>query len=303
MKTNKIITIILKHFLFSVVIAINLTGCNKERKNGVIHPTAENIIDKKSINKFINKTNLINHELSNYFNKENTIKIGSDDKNKEDFFGEIVDLEIDNNHYIWIADSQNSQIKIFDMDKNLIASFGSIGDGPNEFRNLVGIEIIGDSLLTAQLEGKIKVFRFNFDNKQETFKFIDQYNVHPIDDFCHTKNHIFITGVHTNKSSIENSNYIHRINNQGKIDLSFGELYKSKNWLVSLELSRGSIECSPDSDLVLSNVGDFPYVYAFNESGQRIWVDQIEPFQPSKILAGYRGTIPYIQYENQDIIE
>jgi len=300
MRAIKIKTKSLMDFLFIAVIVFNLTGCIKEGKNDVVHPTAQNIIDKGSINTFIDKTNLIHHAFSNYFDKINTTVIGTNDKDKKDFFGEIIDLEIDNKHNIWIVDSQNSQIKIFDMNKNFISAFGSIGDGPNEFRNIVGIEIIGDSLLTAEGLGKIKIFKFNFENKQETFKLIDQYTVHSIDDFCHTKNYIFISGVHTNGASIENGNYIHRINNQGKIDLSFGELYKSKNWLVSLQLSRGSIECNPDNNLILSNIEHAPYIHAFNESGKKTWIDQIKPFQHVRILSGYRGTLPYIQFQNQE---
>ncbi len=286
------------YYLFFILIFFNLNGCKRENKNNVSHPTKENIIDRKSITKFIKKTNLFDHSLSKFFKKDNAITIGSNEKNKPDLFGEIIDIEIDKKNNIWILDSQSSKIKIFSMDKNLVSDFGQVGDGPNEFRNIVGIEIIGDSLLTAEMGGRIKIFKFDFQNKQEQFKFIDQYTIpFGIDDFCHTKNHLFLSGVHTNKSVIENNYYIHRLDNKGQIDISFGEVYKSKNWVVSLQLSRASIECSPDNDIVLSTIDSFPYIHAFNESGQKIWIDQIEPFQQGEILSGYKGKHPYISFE------
>ena len=66
------------------------------------------------------------------------LRIGALDGESPELFGDVRALAADRNGTIYIADSQAAEIRVFDSRGNFLRRFGDRGEGPGEFRLLLG---------------------------------------------------------------------------------------------------------------------------------------------------------------------
>jgi len=83
---------------------------------------------------------------------------------EDDFFHQPSDIEIDQQQsLIYIADSGNNRIVVFDFKGKFIKTIGRMGQGPGEFAKPTGLEIFKDSCLAVA----------DFDNRR--IQILDKY--------------------------------------------------------------------------------------------------------------------------------
>ena len=69
-------------------------------------------------------------------------------------------VAVDDQGYIFVADSGNNRIQIFTSDGNFLRSFGNWGSGSGEFKGLEGVAIssYGNILVCDRENHRIQVF-------------------------------------------------------------------------------------------------------------------------------------------------
>ncbi len=73
------------------------------------------------------------------------LTIGSEDEGP-DAFGSVTSVLLDDSGYVYVADRQAQQIQVFGLDGEYRRTIGRLGSGPGEFRDLVSIAWVGDTL-------------------------------------------------------------------------------------------------------------------------------------------------------------
>lgn len=71
-----------------------------------------------------------------------------------------VDIEVDTDGRLWLADYENGQIRVFASDGTPVDSAGAVGTGPGEFQGLSGLAIGLDGSIYATDEQNSRVQRF-----------------------------------------------------------------------------------------------------------------------------------------------
>lgn len=73
------------------------------------------------------------------------VTVGSEDEGP-DAFGNVTSVLLDDSGYVYVADRQAQQIQVFGLDGAYRRTIGRQGSGPGEFRDLVSIAWVGDTL-------------------------------------------------------------------------------------------------------------------------------------------------------------
>jgi hypothetical protein len=74
------------------------------------------------------------------------VRIGVLEGTGPDVFGQVRSVVADGESNIYVADGQAREIRVFDPEGRILRTIGREGAGPGEFRNLVGIAWVGESL-------------------------------------------------------------------------------------------------------------------------------------------------------------
>ncbi len=90
------------------------------------------------------------------------VSIGPDsvaDEGGPDEFGGVSAVALGPNGDVFVADSRNSEIRVFGLDGEHRRTFGREGEGPGEFRSVYSLAWVGDRLLTFDPQlGRIGAF-------------------------------------------------------------------------------------------------------------------------------------------------
>lgn len=83
-----------------------------------------------------------------------------------DFFNEPSDIEVDpHRSLIYIADSGNNRVLVFDFQGKFLKIIGTKGQGPAEFSNPTGLDILEDGALAVADVGNTRIQIFDKDGK------------------------------------------------------------------------------------------------------------------------------------------
>jgi len=77
----------------------------------------------------------------------------------EYLFGQVVGVAVAENGITYVADATGSSVRAYDPDGRYLTTIGSEGDGPGEFRYLLGLDINAEGELTARGAFRLSVFR------------------------------------------------------------------------------------------------------------------------------------------------
>lgn len=101
---------------------------------------------------------------------ESGLEIGTVDGAPEFQFGLISAVSVGPGGGVHVADSQTSEIRVFDDSGAYLRTLGGEGEGPGEFRYLDGLRVSSDGTVTARDSQLMRVTRFSPDGEViETF--------------------------------------------------------------------------------------------------------------------------------------
>jgi hypothetical protein len=84
--------------------------------------------------------------------------IGQADGAAEHLFGQVVGVAVDEAGVIYVADAFGSSVRAYDASGAYLSTVGSEGDGPGEFRYLLGLDLDPDGHLLVRGAPRISVF-------------------------------------------------------------------------------------------------------------------------------------------------
>ena len=189
--------------------------------------------------------------------------IGSE-KNQKIMFYHIEKLDIDRNGSVYVCDSGNNRIPIFNNSGRLIRIFGREGGGPGEFREPNDIVITDSSVYVSELKNaRIQVFERNLRYYglfavAPTFSFDIAAN----DSYIYVPNHIDMK-----KKSI----MVFEAKKPFRFVRSFLDLRKpakGENYTV-MTLNSFTLDCDTRGNVYVVRC-PFPFLYIFDPNGKKL---------------------------------
>jgi len=275
-------------FLFAFLM---LSCGNAGESNRIIHPTEENLNPEFGITNVIDMrdTLISDHAavtdiLNRVRNSKTLFTIGKDEGEEFEMFGQISDVHIDENSNIYISDSQDTGIYIYDSNGFHLQTFGRKGRGPGELVNADRIITSSRKLLALDLFFDLKSYRFesgeySYDSTLET-------GLIP-SSFCISGDELFLQSMPIGEQLLTerpNSITVFRIENYETALRSFGSYYQSESLLAVQSMSAGAIACGQKSDQIFHYKRLLNLVYSYDKSGEISWITRLDNFQFMRIL-------------------
>lgn len=294
----------LKNFgflLFVIILFAGTCSCNYKESNGsigvgeIIHPTGDNIPDESLLSAMITKND--NKENSDEFLELKTrlsstkeiLDIGKLEGEKYEMFG-VVEKVLIYRENIYVLDSRINEIKVFNSNGEYLQTIGQSGRGPGEFGAAEDMFIDNNNGSLFVLDRYMKVEIFNFSDSLDGFEytnslFLESYAL----SFCPLDSMIIVPDITRSKQDLFSV-----YNKGGMLKTSFGDMYKSNNPLVRVNLSRGLVLCSEEEGVIISAFFNFPFLHAYSDGGDLLWVSKIDSFDIRRIVERDQGnTIAY----------
>jgi hypothetical protein len=140
-------------FIFSLIVFMILSACSKKPENA----TRVEIIDGI---KYIHNTEIPLHPNKTVVFEEDLSIGGEDDEGNIILFRPMRFL-VDQNENIYITDSQDQVIKVFDPDGRYMRTIGAKGEGPGEFSFISYQTFLPDGRLLVMDSRSIRISLFN----------------------------------------------------------------------------------------------------------------------------------------------
>lgn len=121
----------------SFLIILLVLGCTSKQEQ--VLPTS--LLSIKKLNAYTNEVDRYS-KFSISFKKE----IEYSDLKNNVVSGTPGDIAVDSSGRVYIADLQKKEINVFDINGNLITTFGRKGVGPGEFNGIKSLQVFGNSL-------------------------------------------------------------------------------------------------------------------------------------------------------------
>jgi WD40 repeat protein len=269
-----------------------LVNCSNERdSNRIIHPTEENLNPEFGITNIINKRDTLFSNnvpvpdiLKRIRNEKTLFTIGKKEGEEYEMFGQISAVHIDENSNIYISDSQDTDIYIYDSNGNHQQTLGRKGRGPGELVN-------ADRIITSN--GKIFALDLFFDLKSYRFengKYVYDSNLETgliPRSFCISGNELFLQSMPIREQLLTkkpNSITVFRIENYEASLRSFGSHYQSDSPLAVQSMSEGVLACGQKSDQIFQYNRLLNLVYSYDKTGELSWITRLENFQFMRIM-------------------
>lgn len=207
-------------------------------------------------------------------------------------FGSIADVGIDSDGMIYVLDDRLSSVRVFSPSGKFRYSLGRSGRGPGEFiaPRAIALSRNGDVYVTDATR-RIHAFR----KTATAHAGGDSQNTQvPIDDLC-----LMGSLVVAHSRPLVRNEVIYILNDSGRVVRTFGELYRSPNNYVNMEIARGKIACAPNESIVLYSPSTvIPEIRGYDLEGRLRWVAKIsgyraiDLYQPAARPQNYRVGVP-----------
>jgi len=204
----------------------------------------------------------------------------------DDFFYRPSDIEVDSHQsLIYIADSGNNRVLVFDFQGKLLKVIGNKGQGPAEFANPTGLYVLKDSKLAVAdyNNNRIQIF----DKSSNFLHAINTKGVRVADliflnDKIYTISSFGFSGYSLEMSSDKNiQSLVNILDKQGnKIQSIMGDDFPDSHPFLRAIKSRVCMAISQDNKIYLPHFA-INLIQVFNEKGKK--VDGFErplPFKP-----------------------
>lgn len=288
----KIVLVFFCSFSLFVSSCANKEGNDRENSSNRIHPTRENIPDKNNIDNIISRDTLSisSNGLQNIANRIATsrhiLTIGSADENKGEVFGLIEDIAVNSKGDILVLDQRLNNILVYNREGKYINRIGRNGRGPGEFGAVenLSLDSFNDDLYVLDRYLKIEKFRLINDK----YEYNDTYHINGPSLFgCKLDSMLVYSGFIREYNGIA-----HLLSTQSKNYLnSIGQSYQDNSYMVRSDLSIAPIGCNERSFTIVIGFLYFPYLYAYDHTGEVKWISQLDNFDIQQIRETESGSV------------
>jgi hypothetical protein len=205
---------------------------------------------------------------------------------ESDYFHRPSDIAVDHQQsLVYIADSGNHRVVVFDLNGNFVRIIGQKGQGPGEFNNPTGLCVDGNSRLAVAdyRNNRIQIFapQGKFLNNINT-KEIRVADLLIIDGLFYTIPSFGASGFNINMGSdAETQPLVVVLDNTGDVvsEITISDFPEKQPFVRALK-NRVTIALSPEKNLFLP-FSNMNLVYEFDLQGNRLGQFQRElPFEP-----------------------
>jgi len=284
------ISAINKYWIF--LFGLFLFNCSNERdSNRIIHPTEENLNPEFGITNVVNNRDTLFPDdsavpdiLKRIRNEKTLFTVGKQEGEEFEMFGQISAIHIDENSNIFISDSQDAGIYLYDSSGNDQQTFGRKGRGPGELVNADRIILKNGELFVLNLFFDLKSYRF--ENGKYVYDSTLETGLIPI-SFCISDNRLFLQSLYMGDDLLNEKPGNITVFNVGdyKTPLrSFGSYYQSESPLAVQSMSAGAIACGQKSGQLFHYKRLLNLVYSYDKSGNLSWITRLDNFQFMRIL-------------------
>lgn len=284
--------------LLVLIGALTATGaCQSETREfqvGPPHPRPENLHQPVPISATIRIDQPIDTAVSfvrAVTRARPTVRIGVLEGSSEYVLGRIEDVAVDTQGRIYILDSSNKLVRVFDRAGRFLLSFGSPGQGPGEFTQVSGFEVRDSTIFVVDLAA-VHVFRWRAG--EVVFSHSVRPPVEPV-DACAAGQRIFVHGVSPTVTEL-----VFPLDS-GQTVTGFGRLYTGLSPRARFHLNRSRIACGDDMRTIAiaarSVLGE---VHGYLLSGEPRWIVRVDGYRPIDFREtedGTRTTIPDRGYD------
>lgn len=247
----------------------------------IVHPTRENLPRRSELAASIPRTAIPRGEdalarFARRLARARTIRsIGQLEGAPALVFGMVEDVTTDETGRFFILDSRYNNVRVHNAAGAPLGSFSGPGRGPGE--------LVSPEALERDRQGRIvvadrhNVIKF-FAPRGESFAPAGTVAVRFVpEDFCLLGDRIYVQGIAA-------TGMIHAFSAAGTPIRSFGQPYRSANWLVRNQLSDGPVACSEEAGVVVTMFKYLPIVYGYSEDGRLLWASRLEDFHAIRIV-------------------
>lgn len=209
-------------------------------------------------------------------------------------------MEIDHEGRLYIKQWTENTINVYSPDGDYLYSIGENGPGPGEFIDLQSF-IFDSTYSTLFVLDRHKVDLFEREN-DGFFEYQTSFN-HSLylggqlsASMCMLGSNLYISGF-SNEFKESRKEMVHGINvidlNTREPTASFGHIYESyRNAIVTSRImSHMHITCNEQTDTVVAQHHDFPFMFGYSSSGEQKWVSRIDNIIPAEYPETKEGAL------------
>jgi hypothetical protein len=234
--------------------------------------------------------------IVDFFNLSKHEKIGVLFGNKEEMFGEIKDLKLDEFGNIYLLDGTERNVKVYSSSGKLVNIYSRSGSGPGELIQPTSMSILENRYLLIT-DGMMKIEVFDLISEEHLYSHLLEF---PPQDVCTIGKQIFVLGT---SPKLEARHSIHKfIFNDSNLtfEASFGELYPTNLDYISSTLTQRKLTCNEFTDTITSASTIFPFLYNYDVNGQLNWKINITDFLQRNIIQTKVDGYPGLLYATND---
>ncbi len=284
------------------VACFGMAGCGAEPKE-ISHPTPDNIpVDGSVIGASDVPTGLAAVALDDWLRVRDQLrrsevvltigKSGEIGDDLEEVFGWVVDAEFDAEGNIFVLDLMAQNVRVFDAAGRFSTKFGGSGEGPGEFRDAWGLEILSDGrIVVSDLGGHLNTFAREGGEYIYAGRLPIPSGVSIREGACQI-GHRFFVSVRASENEL-----IHEIPMRpGRVSRSFGKGYGARYDLVQYLLNEGPIGCLGDPAQIVFAFGQLPVLRSYSaDSGVELWTAVVTDYLQGEIVENRAtGSIAYM---------
>lgn len=296
-------------FAFCLACAMFLLSCGDRSKSGV-HPDYDRLPSgdevSHSVDLYSQNTSFPISVSSG--SASDRLTIGDDSLYTNEYHGMLPRrIDMDNNGRIYISQWTENTINVYSPDGEYLYSIGQEGFGPGEFEDLQ--YFIFDSTYTtlyALDRFEVEVFELEGDSTYQ-YRTSFNHNIYlggpVVATMCMLDSNLYISGF-TNSYDDDAKEMMRGINiidmNTFEQVTSFGYVYETyQRALVNIRtLSHMFITCNEQTETVVAQHHDFPFVFGYSKEGKQKWISRIDNFISAEFPETKEGAMGLRTNEN-----
>ena len=258
-----------------------ILSCKPSSSKIEIHPNSENL-NKTHDNAigYLNSVDSTNQVIRELMNRDLSSVIPSD-SNSSIILGRVNEIEVGSNR-IFILDSEQFKVFVFDYQGQLIDVIGGQGKGPSEFRDLRSITVIDDKALYLS-DAVSGISKFKFNGSTYVYERDVMQDV-GFDKISSTNSNLYASKTYYQRNANDSLKTITEYNiNNLEPKKKFGNAYIDENIDTIFSLSESMFYIT-DTVLIFTKFFD-PYIYGYDlKTSDLKWSTFIENLEFPKFI-------------------
>ncbi len=138
----------------SILIALPLAGCGNEKPLG----GGELVVERETTADTINVRNVSGSRWGDDLRLLEELRISGNGASEQSMLGKVTALDVDRQGGIYLYDTMLRVLRAYSVDGRLLRQFGRVGEGPGEFRNVLGLAVLVDGRIAVRDAARVLVF-------------------------------------------------------------------------------------------------------------------------------------------------